>query len=345
MSSIVVKEVERQRLAAVDAAADQAKQAWTNLHRHLDQQINDGAVHKEVDLLAAAASARFDDQIARLLAAHSGEVVEINEPGLAASLFDAYFAGAAPFTGGSKKHEFPDAAALLSLDQVARERDAYLLAVSLDDGWHEYCATSERMYCLRKLTDLAGLFRSTGPEAQRLRMALSTYLREPRALHELGLSSVVRDGLRNVSVRVIPPSRYASVADVEVSEVRLTEFQVEADSVGIWLTSGPDGQGAAEVSVECTVELELRFFDLAKGWALRNPNLRIAEVEGFVIRSLPLSLAFELTPVIQSLQFPDAVSRVSLAPGEYKLRITEDEMPAGYRPEAFRWDDPDDIPF
>ncbi|WP_156373211.1 PIN domain-containing protein [Pseudorhodoferax sp. Leaf267] len=118
MSSIVVKEVERQRLAAVEAAADQAKQAWTNLHRRLDQPVNDGAVHNEVDLLAAAAGARFDDQMARLLATHGGEVVDINKPWLAASMFDAYFAGAAPFTGGSKKHEFPDVAALLSLENL-----------------------------------------------------------------------------------------------------------------------------------------------------------------------------------------------------------------------------------
>ncbi|KQP22149.1 hypothetical protein [Pseudorhodoferax sp. Leaf267] len=164
-------------------------------------------------------------------------------------------------------------------------------------------------------------------------------------MRELGLNSVVRDGLRNIGVRAMPPSRYTSVAEVEVSEVRLTEFQVEPDAVGIWLTSGPDGDGAAEVSVECSVELELRFFDLEQGWALRNPSLRMAEEGGFVVRSLALNLAFELTPASQLLLFPQAISRVSLAPGEYKLRVTDDEMPAKYRPEASQWDDSDDIPF
>jgi hypothetical protein len=346
MSSVVVREVERQRLAALEAAADQAKQAWTNLHRHLDQPPNNGPTHFEVDSMASGAASRFEDQMARLVATHNGEVVEVDKPWLASALFDAYFAGAAPFSAGSKKHEFPDAAALLSLDELARERDTYVLAVSLDDGWHEYCATSTRMYCLRKLSDLAGLFRSTGPEAQNLRFTLSAYLKERRAMHELNLASVVREGLRSVGVRAVIPSQYAMAVEVEVSEVRLTDFQIEADAVGIWLTSGPAGDGAAEVSVDCGVELELSFFDLEHAWALRTPSLRFAEEGGFVVRSLPLNLAFELSGVGPSLRFPQAISRVSLLPVEYKLRLADDEVPIKYRPAKTRWDDmDDDIPF
>lgn len=345
MSSVVVREVERQRLAAVEAAADQAKQAWTSLHRHLDQSRDDGAMAYEVDLMAAGAAMRFEDQMDRLVAAHNGEVVEVDKPWLASAMFAAYFAGRAPFSGGSKKHEFPDAAALMSLDQLAMERGIYVLAVSLDDGWHEYCATSERMYCLRKLADLASMFRSTGPEAQKLRAALSAYLKERRAMHELNLTSVVREGLRSVGVRAVLPSQYASIVEAEVAEVRLTELQVDADAVGIWLTSGSQGDGAAEVSVECSVELELRFFDLEQGWALRNPSLRTAAESALVVRSMPLNLAFELNGVGPSLQFPQAISKVSLVPGEYKLQLADDEVPSKYRPTSYRWDDMDDIPF
>lgn len=345
MSSVVVREVAGQRLAAVQAAAEQAKQAWSNLHRHLDRTPNGGAVQVEVDRMEAGAVARFEGQMERLLAAHAGEVVGLEGESLTAAMFDAYFAGSAPFGGGSKKSEFPDAAALLSLDAVASARDTYVLAVSQDDGWHEYCASSRRVYCLRKLTDLAGLFRSTGPEAQALLSALSAYLRDPRVVHELGLTAVIREGLRNVVVSTVMPSRASAVADAMVTEVRLTGFQIEADAVGIWLTSAPAGQGAAEVSVECSVELGLSFYDPRQTRARGSAGSRFEDRAAYVVRALPLNLALELDGLSPKPEFPQAIAKVSLVPQEYKLRLSDDEVPSHYWPFSYSWDDLDDIPF
>lgn len=345
MSSIVVSEVSRQRLAAAQAAAEQAKLAWGNLTRHLDIPASGGAMPAEVDQLASQAEERFDDQLERFLAAHDGEVVELVGEWLAPAMFQAYFAGAAPFSGGGKKHEFPDAAALLSLDELAKKRDTFLLAVSMDDGWHAYCETSERMYCLRKLSELAGLFRSTGAEAQALRSGLSAYLREARAAQELNLLSVIRDGLRSLGVRASLPSYIAPVAGVEVTEIRLTAVQIDADAVGIWLTSGPAGDGAAEVSVECTVELELRFFDQKQSW-MPNSGDRFDDEGGFVVRSLSLNLALELAAAGGAPEFPQMITRVSLVPTEYRLRLADDEVSSRYRrPIGAPWEDADDIPF
>lgn len=54
-------------------------------------------------------------------------------------LIDMYFQNQAPFKEfGSKKNEFPDAIALLSLRTWAQENDKNLLAVSADNDWKEF---------------------------------------------------------------------------------------------------------------------------------------------------------------------------------------------------------------
>lgn len=344
MSSVVVREVARQRLAAVQGAAEQARQAWSNLHRHLDRPPEGGSLQTEVGRLEASAAERFDGQMERLLTAHAGEVVQLRGESLIQELFDAYFHGAPPFAGGSKKSEFPDGAALLSLDAAAAERGIYVLAVSHDEGWHEYCATSRRIYCLRKLADLAGLFRSTGSQARAVVKSLSAYLKGPRAAHELGLAAVIRDGLRNVVIDTVIPPIIRKNVDAVVTEVRLSSFHVEADSVGIWLTSSADGRGAAEVAIECTVELQLGFYD---PWQPRPSEwtLHFDDESACAVRSLELSLALELAELDTNPQFPDAVSSVSLVPLDYKLRLTKDEVPSQYVPFSASWDDSDDLPF
>ena len=53
-------------------------------------------------------------------------------------LLRIYFEGTAPFSKeGKKKNEFPDAIALLSLEDWARNNAATLIAVSTDKDW--YC--------------------------------------------------------------------------------------------------------------------------------------------------------------------------------------------------------------
>jgi hypothetical protein len=61
-----------------------------------------------------------------------------------ARLIAMYFAPSAPFEGsGSKKHEFPDAIALITLEDWARTERKKLLAITRDQGWNAFCETSE----------------------------------------------------------------------------------------------------------------------------------------------------------------------------------------------------------
>jgi hypothetical protein len=79
--------------------------------------------------------------------ANSGAVVVSSSNVGMARLVDMYFAARPPFeSSGKKKTEFPDAIALLTIEEWARERDGKVLIVSNDSGWRNFCAASERLF-------------------------------------------------------------------------------------------------------------------------------------------------------------------------------------------------------
>lgn len=75
------------------------------------------------------------------------------------NLVSMYFEYIAPFeTGADKKNEFPDALALLSLEEWAESNDVRILAISSDKGWEKYSNTSKRIDVLDNLSDAISHF-------------------------------------------------------------------------------------------------------------------------------------------------------------------------------------------
>ncbi|MES2088961.1 MAG: PIN domain-containing protein [Pseudomonadota bacterium] len=72
-------------------------------------------------------------------------------------LVQMYFQLTPPFSE-TKKHEFPDALALLALEAWATERDTKILAVTKDGDWKAYCKTSERLVAIDDLGTALSLF-------------------------------------------------------------------------------------------------------------------------------------------------------------------------------------------
>lgn len=69
-------------------------------------------------------------------------------------LMEMYFATEAPFeTGKDKKHEFPDAIALLALEGWAEENEINIIAVSQDKGWKNYSEGSDRITLVPSLAE------------------------------------------------------------------------------------------------------------------------------------------------------------------------------------------------
>lgn len=110
-------------------------------------------------------------RMAGWLAGTRAEVLDVAMRVDMRTLFDRYFAAQAPFAESSKKkHEFPDAVALLALEHWADEHDAAVLVVSTDSDWQRFCAAHPRLFWTSNLGGALAAFQDESAQfaAQRL---------------------------------------------------------------------------------------------------------------------------------------------------------------------------------
>lgn len=72
----------------------------------------------------------------------------------------------------AKKHEFPDAIALLSLEGWAIKNDTTVIAVSSDGDWKRYCTESDRVYYVDDLAHALSVFQVGADDAAALFKAM-----------------------------------------------------------------------------------------------------------------------------------------------------------------------------
>lgn len=163
ISEIVVGEV--QAHIARDAAETQRTlKSAINAHRKRWNLTSADATppvafRANSDPLAAA-----DAQLVEYVGAIGGEIVPASHPAtVPAEVLRRYFATEPPFEAGEKKkHEFPDAFALLSLEAWAAQRGALLLCVSADKGWRDFAAQSPHLVWVDDLNNALSFFNESG---------------------------------------------------------------------------------------------------------------------------------------------------------------------------------------
>jgi hypothetical protein len=157
-SEIVVREIKRH----VALAAKETQRALKSaLRQHVNRwklpSPNDAgdplAIKADTDDLASAQFNRFLETV-------NGEIAPaMGNPELTAEVLNRYFSAVPPFgDSGKRKHEFPDAFALLSLEALAREEGKLMLCVSPDKGWQDFASQSEHLVCVKKLQDALSYF-------------------------------------------------------------------------------------------------------------------------------------------------------------------------------------------
>lgn len=144
------------------AAAETQRALKTALKKHkLRWAITDQAPAVAAGLAlagtpAAEAQRQMDDFVA-LLGAEIVSATDLDT--IAPEVLRRYFAFEPPFEDSEKKkHEFPDAFALLSLEASAEEEDKLILCVSADNGWKDFAEASNRLVCIDDLDRALSLF-------------------------------------------------------------------------------------------------------------------------------------------------------------------------------------------
>ena len=122
------------------------------------RDIPDGEI---ADLLIEAdakafARAEFDAFLQYI----NGEEIAAGEtPDAVQKVFDRYFAESPPFGAADKrKSEFPDAFALLRLEELASNEGRKLMCVSPDNGWLDFASQSDHLICVPQIEEALALF-------------------------------------------------------------------------------------------------------------------------------------------------------------------------------------------
>ena len=122
----------------------------------------------------------------------SGDYVDLN------SIVNMYFSCEAPFEeNGKKKYEFPDAIALMSLENWAIKNDTKVLAVSEDKGWVDFADGSERIDIINNLTEALSLL-----QPQQQLHELISKVRSSKVLDEEEIINHVRNDVYDSNIDI-----------------------------------------------------------------------------------------------------------------------------------------------
>ncbi|RQT37516.1 PIN domain-containing protein [Burkholderia contaminans] len=155
--------VQRELLAHLARDATEARSGFARAVRMADraQVLSRDALDqlRIIEPQMAAPESAAETRLAGWLARTGTEVLDVAARVDMRTLFDRYFSAQAPFAeSGKKKHEFPDAAALLALEHWADEHETAVLVVSTDPDWQRFCAVHPRLVCTNSLSGALAAF-------------------------------------------------------------------------------------------------------------------------------------------------------------------------------------------
>jgi hypothetical protein len=183
-------------------------------------------------------------------------IVKAEEHASIEELMRRYFSFQPPFAEReSKKNEFPDALAVMSLNAWAEQNDTKILVVSNDDDWVRYCEGTSRLIVIRGLAEALALFNAN---AEVVCSALSLRL----ASHE---GKEWRDFIETAVQAHIESMLFIAEADSqfyfedEITEVVVESVEIQDDEHALRPVEMLDGSIVAEITVVAEVEISCDF--------------------------------------------------------------------------------------
>lgn len=142
LSDVVEREVYAHRMHDLTEAKQKLDSALNHMRRKAALDV--AKVATELDALTVLESGanQFKSELQSFVKGMGGEILPTSGATLASDLFDRYFAVKPPFElVQDKKFEFPDAAALLVLEQYAKDQEEVGVLISNDKGWRSFANT------------------------------------------------------------------------------------------------------------------------------------------------------------------------------------------------------------
>jgi len=257
LSEVVAQEIVSHRMTGVTKAVDGFKSSSNDLKRLASISMDDIDQCFEKLTVGANAWAYFYQQIKDYTSTCQGQILPIDGHLLAQRIFDLYFDTSPPFdTRKDKKAEFPDATSLLLLENFAKDKKTMGLIASGDEGWSKFADTSDYLYCVRSIDELAALFSATDAYAK----AIESKVIESVQSDE----SSLRDSLRDALVEHVSDSSWSATdvvshtvsrVEAEVYDTKFKDYKIE--SAEVWSISPDKKTWVIELNIIAAVELSI----------------------------------------------------------------------------------------
>ncbi|WP_153067305.1 PIN domain-containing protein [Steroidobacter cummioxidans] len=217
-TSIVIDEMEANIRKRVDKLGEDLKRLRKD--HPIAKNITAPALWSTTEIFNPAVAceqliAQFNDYLEK----SNTELVSLDGAS-AQEVFDWYFKKVAPFGGGEKKHEFPDAFTVSALEHWCATRDERLYVISEDGDLADYCKRSKRLIRLSRPAEFIDTY-------MRQTTALK-FINEPSAEQMDHLLVAVSEAFGQLGFFIDDEEGEVlevSVGDVEIEELSLLEVK------------------------------------------------------------------------------------------------------------------------
>jgi hypothetical protein len=259
LSDIVEREVYAHRMHDLTEAKQKLDSALNHMRRKAALEVT--RVVSEIDALTVLESGanQFKTELKSFLKGLGGEVLPTVGATLSSDLFDRYFKVLPPFeVVEDKKLEFPDAAALLVLEQYAKDQAEIGVMISNDRGWRSFANQSEHLFCVKSLEEFTGLFTALSDHAKHLLAKIQDSLEAPTSVCSALLQDAIKTHVTDAEWSVDEIySGSAHRLEGEAYDASVVGFTPDFQSMQGWFTDEDSPLYVVELPVSISVEISV----------------------------------------------------------------------------------------
>lgn len=300
-SEIVVKEITAHIVRDASERARELRRALKYHHRRWKSEKELGKL-QEILGLDRRASELAQAQVDEFLNNIGADTVPASGNGdLSSEVIRRYFEEIAPFEAvESKKSEFPDAFALLSLEQRAAERGSRILCVSPDKGWAAFAENSDHLIVVPKLDEVLSWFNDPGKHLAEKVLAMWKAGALPHLVHSIEREfEFFLDGFF-FDVEGDAP------LDYEAEPVSAVLQSIDAESIANAIVIAEDDEGITfTVTVSAKVGFEANFNFYAHD-SIDGDNISLGSQTPYTEEDLAFEIDISVARTLDPSDFEDA---------------------------------------
>lgn len=257
LSDIVEREVYAHRMRDLTEAKQKVDSALNHMRRKAALDVTKVAAELDALTVMEAGERQFKNELQLFVEGLGGAVLPTTGETLANDMFERYFAVLPPFeVAEDKKFEFPDAAALLVLEQYAKDHAEIGVLISNDKGWRSFANKSEHLFCVKSLEDFTALFAAISDHDKQLLAKIQASLKDQAsecyALLQDAINGHVTDAEWSVDELY---SGSAHRLEGEAYDASVVEFNPDFESMQGWFTDEDSPLYVVELPVTISVEV------------------------------------------------------------------------------------------